>query len=136
MIHEKKIAPKFFDAIRDGTKKMEFRQEDDCVYLLGDIINLREWNGESYSGREIDVRVIHIVRHDDFQAVPKGWAILSIALIKTPFWKCCECGRIIGDHEWASRGRTDEDHICEDCFWKIMKSDDDPCGTIGPKAIQ
>ena len=36
------------------------------------------------------------------------------------FWKCCNCGRAIGNDEWTSRGRTDNDHICEDCFWKLM----------------
>ena len=38
------------------------------------------------------------------------------------FWKCCVCGRMIGNDEWTSRGRTESDHICEDCFWTIMKS--------------
>jgi len=34
------------------------------------------------------------------------------------FWKCCVCGRIIGDDEYTSRGRTEDEHFCMDCFWK------------------
>ena len=28
------------------------------------------------------------------------------------FWKCYECGRSIGDDEYTSKGRTEDDHIC------------------------
>ena len=36
------------------------------------------------------------------------------------FWTCCECGRRIGDDEYTSKGRTEHEHICMDCFWKQM----------------
>lgn len=36
------------------------------------------------------------------------------------FWKCCKCGRNIGDDEYTSRGSTDDEHVCIDCFWKQM----------------
>ena len=35
-------------------------------------------------------------------------------------WTCSECGRRIGDHEYTSKGRTEDEHICTECFWKLM----------------
>lgn len=46
------------------------------------------------------------------------------------FWKCCECGRSIGDDEYTSRGRTDEEHVCMDCFWKLMDKPERATGEV------
>ena len=33
------------------------------------------------------------------------------------FWTCAICGRRIRDDEWTSKGRNENEHICEDCFF-------------------
>ncbi len=63
---EKKIWPKFFEKIMDGSKTFELRLADfECK--LGDILLLREWNPETgdYTGRTIEKKVTYILKTKD-----------------------------------------------------------------------
>ena len=33
------------------------------------------------------------------------------------FLTCAICGRRIGDDEWSPKGETEDESICEDCFF-------------------
>lgn len=63
MVHEKKIWPKYFERIEDGTKKFELRLADwECA--PGDTLRLREWDPETkdYTGRELERKVTYVLK--------------------------------------------------------------------------
>jgi len=88
-----KIRPEFYDAVVNGIKTCELRAEDDKIFAVGDTISLREWDPwrshescdgtvhpGAYTGRGCKVAVTHILRHADINAIPEGWALLSVRL--------------------------------------------------------
>jgi len=58
---EKKIYPKYFQAILDGRKSFEIRLNDFDIQE-GDILVLKEWDKEtaSYTGRELEREVGYV----------------------------------------------------------------------------
>lgn len=84
--HELKILPEHFQAVWDGRKRAELRK-DDRGFEVGDILALREWNGEAYTGSGIAVRVTHILRNCSEYGLADGYCILSIKPLS-------ECGRL------------------------------------------
>ena len=64
---EKKVWPKYFQAIIDGKKTYELRLADFEV-KEGDLLILREWNPETkeYSGRVIEKKVTYVARTKEF----------------------------------------------------------------------
>jgi ASC-1-like (ASCH) protein len=62
MIHELKIWPKYFNAIKCGDKRFEYRVND-RGFAVGDMLHLREYNIESgeYTGQEMSVMVTYIL---------------------------------------------------------------------------
>lgn len=75
-IHELKIVPAYFDAIRFGEKKFEIRKNDRNFHV-GDILRLKEWDGENFTGEEIDVRVRFILLEWQ-DAIKPGYCVMSI----------------------------------------------------------
>lgn len=80
MIHELKIKSEHFQAVWDGRKKAELRK-DDRGYKVGDILRLREVDGDEYTGSELAVRVTHILRDCPEYGLADGYCILSIGSI-------------------------------------------------------
>jgi hypothetical protein len=78
--HELKIWPQYFGPVEDGRQNFQFRRND-RDYQEGDFLLLREWEppapGETYfdedfhyTGREVLVKVEHIMRVFDFGEYP------------------------------------------------------------------
>jgi len=65
---EKKIWPKYFEAILEGSKNFEVRLADFEVHK-GDTLMLREYNPETkqYTGREIKKEVTYIAKIDKLE---------------------------------------------------------------------
>lgn len=80
-IHELKVLPEYFVSVSEGKKTFELRK-DDRGFKVGDILRLREWNGQTYSGRSIDCKVTYILK--SFQGLEDDYAILGIALDAEP----------------------------------------------------
>lgn len=95
-VHELKTWPLHFQAIHDGRKHFEFRNND-RGFQLGDYLYLREWtphmrpqflnelnkdNGH-YSGRSIVARITYILQEMEEQPefVADGWCVLSLIVI-------------------------------------------------------
>ena len=76
--HSLKILPEYFNAVKSGNKNAEIRYND-RNYRVGDILSLREWDGD-YSGRHIEVRVVHIL--DDEQYLQKGYVMLGFEVLE------------------------------------------------------
>lgn len=62
--HELKITPRFFGAVVDGRKTFELR-EDDRSFRVGQIVELREHDGEAYTGQRVFVRITYLLRLED-----------------------------------------------------------------------
>lgn len=75
-IHELKILPEYFDAVRSGDKRFELRRNDRDFHK-GDILRLKEWDGEKYTGEEIDVLVRYIL-FNWTAGLQDGYCIMSI----------------------------------------------------------
>ena len=62
-IIEKKIWPKYFELVKSGKKKFEFRLADFRI-KEGDFLLLKEWDPltKKYTGREIKKKVSYILK--------------------------------------------------------------------------
>ena len=76
-IHDLKILPHYFEAVKRGDKRFELR-ENDRDYKEGDVLRLREWSEFiGYSGREITVQVTYMLRGPGF-GLREDYCILSL----------------------------------------------------------
>ena len=58
--HEVKILPEFFRSIIEGDKTFEIRYDGDRGYQKGDLVNMREHDRGTYSGRRAVVRIKYV----------------------------------------------------------------------------
>ncbi|RKS87292.1 uncharacterized protein DUF3850 [Orbus hercynius] len=77
-IHELKILPEYFNAVKSGVKKFECRIND-RDYRSGDILHLREWQIK-YTGNDIKAKVTYILSDEQF--TKPSMVIMSIEVIK------------------------------------------------------
>lgn len=77
--HELKTVQPHFEHVRSGMKRAEIRR-DDRGFAVGDVLVLREYDPAScsYSGREVEVRVTHVL--SGFEGLAAGYVSLSIEL--------------------------------------------------------
>ena len=75
--HELKILPQYFQAVWNGTKTFELRK-DDRDYQRGDILILREWDGEKYTGSALCVKIVYILQNASKFGLLDGYVILGI----------------------------------------------------------
>lgn len=76
-VHELKISTKYFDDVKSKTKRFEIRK-DDRGFCVGDIVTLKEWDGEKYTGRAIKLMPIkYILRDCPEYGLQDGFCILG-----------------------------------------------------------
>lgn len=73
---EKKILPEYFRSVVNGTKKFEIREDEDGLQIC-DVIILREWDGEKYTGREIKKDIDYVLRDVPEYGLMPGYVILG-----------------------------------------------------------
>ena len=76
MIHELKIYPEYFEAVRNGTKRFELRKND-RDFRAGDYLALNEWD-ERYTGRTELVKVTYILDPNDVMTCCGGYLVMSV----------------------------------------------------------
>ena len=76
-VHELKILPEYFEAVKNKSKKFEVRKND-RDFKVGDTIMLLEWNGE-YTGRFLIAQITYILNDKKYCA--KDMVIMSIELV-------------------------------------------------------
>ncbi len=77
MVHELKILPEYFNRVKTGTKRFELRKNDRDFHA-GDMLCLREWDGNDYTGDCVDVIVTFILF--EYEGLVPGWCVMSIEL--------------------------------------------------------
>lgn len=108
-IHELKILPEYYDAVRCGDKRFEIRKNDRNFHR-GDILRLKEFDGKEYTGEEIDVLVRYVL-YDWTGGLQDGYCIMSIDTMmhsilrqEAPETEWCErCGRVRLKSKWEGR---------------------------------
>ena len=74
---KKKILPRYFRDVLMGNKTFELRKDEDDV-RPGDVLDLLEWDGESYTGRNIRCLVTYVLRDCPEYGLMDGYCIISI----------------------------------------------------------
>lgn len=76
MTHEVKILPEYYDKIAAGLKTFEVRF-DDRNYAADDLLVLREWRNNMYTGRVIEARILDVYRGEFCK---DGYCLISFIL--------------------------------------------------------
>ena len=79
---EKKVLPEYYKGIRTHKKMFEIRKDEDDI-KPGDILVLREWDGEKYTGGMTRREVTAVLRDCPEYGLMEGYCILSL---QTPGW--------------------------------------------------
>lgn len=73
---KKKILPEWMKAIKEQGKRFEIRKDEDNIQR-GDILWLREWDGEQYTGEEVYVMVKYVLRNASEYGLMDGYCIIG-----------------------------------------------------------
>ena len=76
-MHELKILPEYFEAIKSGAKNFEIRLND-RDYKLHDELVLKEWDRGEYTGREIHRWVAYIYHGDGTYGIEAGTVVMAL----------------------------------------------------------
>lgn len=79
---EKKVLPEYYKGIRTHKKMFELRKDEDNI-KPGDILVLREWDGEKYTGGKTRREVTAVLHDCPEYGLMDGYCILSL---QTPGW--------------------------------------------------
>ena len=74
---KKKILPEYYIEVAEQRKTFEIRK-DDSDYEVGDILELREWDGKKYTGRVVCRKITYILRNASKYGLKKGYCIIGI----------------------------------------------------------
>lgn len=74
-----KISPKYYEAVLSNDKQFELRKDEDGLEV-GDILILKEWDGEKFTGHFVNVPVRYIMRGEEAErcGVQKGWCVIGL----------------------------------------------------------
>ena len=76
--HKVKILPIYFDAVNEGRKTFEVRNND-RNYKNADTITLEEWEADSgYTGRELTFEVGYVLPLDVFSGDVSSYVVFSL----------------------------------------------------------
>ena len=75
-IIEKKILPKYFDAVIHDKKKFEISEDEDGLQI-GDAVILKECDGEKYTGREVGRNIVYVLRDAPEYGLMPGYVIFG-----------------------------------------------------------
>lgn len=78
-VHELKTQPKYFNQTLKGNKPFEIRIND-RKYKVGDTIILKEWEGTSFSGRELHGKITYILK--SFCGLTGGYVAFTLDIYK------------------------------------------------------
>lgn len=82
---KKKILPEYFSAILSEQKTFELRKDEDDIQV-GDLLVLREWDGEKYTGRAINAYAMYVLRNAPQYGLMEGYCIIGIrTLLPCPY---------------------------------------------------
>lgn len=95
---EKKVLPEYYKGLNSHKKMFEIRKDEDDI-KPGDILVLREWDGEKYTGGKTRREVTAVLRDcPEFGLMP-GYAIYSL---QVPGWDYLRPSACLDGGEFAN----------------------------------
>ena len=73
----KKILPQYFAEVISGKKTFELRKDEDQAEE-GDVLILREWDGEKYTGNAVLTTITYVLRGVPQYGLMDGYCIIGI----------------------------------------------------------
>lgn len=80
MVHDLKILPAYFEAVKRGIKNFEIRNNSDRGFQKGDVVVLKEIDERmiGYTGRELTVEITYVTNYmQQEQMVVFGFTVLG-----------------------------------------------------------
>ena len=81
--HELKVLPKYFKPLVKGYKTFEIRKLD-RDFRVGDLLILKEWDGQQYTGMYINKYISYILRDAPQYGLMEGYCILGLKNSRVP----------------------------------------------------
>lgn len=75
-IIEKKILPEYFNEVIHDSKKFEIRKDEDDLQI-GDVVILKEGDGEKYTGRATGQNIVYVLRDVTEYGLMPGYVIFG-----------------------------------------------------------
>ncbi|MGN4128047.1 DUF3850 domain-containing protein [Lysinibacillus sphaericus] len=79
-VHELKILNEYFEGVNEGVKTFEIRKND-RNFQVGDFLQLKEFTGEQFTGREILQQVTFMTDYEQ----KEGYVVMSIQSVPISF---------------------------------------------------
>ena len=125
---EKKVLPQYYKGIRTHKKMFEIRKDEDGI-RPGDLLVLREWDGEKYTGGCARREVTAVLRDCPECGLMEGYCILSL---QVPGWddyypQACLDGTSTGGFDPEHLTPQDKQDILDALDYlkeKVMEEDD------------
>lgn len=73
-IHELKTLPEYFELVRKGVTNFDVRKND-RDFKVGDMLILKEWDGNKYTGRDQRRIIGYMLNNNDY--CKEGYVILG-----------------------------------------------------------
>lgn len=73
----KKVLPEYYREIVQRRKSFELRKDEDNAQV-GDILVLREWDGQKYTGHKVEREVTYILRDVPEYGLAPGYCIMAM----------------------------------------------------------
>ena len=70
----------YLNAIQRGDKTFELRVND-CDFIVGEEVILREWDFAQYTGRAVRVKITYLLDLSDFIKDDRPWVVFSIRVL-------------------------------------------------------
>lgn len=74
-IIKKKIRQQYFNAVIRDEKNFELRRDEDDAQV-GDTLVLQEWDGEQFTGREVERNISYVLRNVPEYGLKEGYCIM------------------------------------------------------------
>lgn len=74
---EKKILPQYFQDVMSGRKNFELRKDEDDIQP-NDLLVLKEYDGEKYTGSYVSKGVDYVLRDCPQYGLMKGYCVIGL----------------------------------------------------------